>query len=389
MKIENYVKKLIELIYSDGVEEETRREIIHTISDMVDELVKETVNKNADKEVAVDQIVYSGKWFIKFDNSADARKLSSKADKILKENKYLNPSDINKIVKDLGYNNPVFDEDDSKEVKFNDCKISFLKDETAWRVDFIPKEDEKKEGDLIFSNFAFIRSCKNKDKGKDRDKDRDRDKNEGEDNKEQVTDQIINSGKWFIELNNSADARAIVSKVDKVIKENIYFYPSDINKIVKDLGYNDPVFYENDLLEEVRFNDSKILCLKDGTTWRVDFIPTKEKNDEALVFSNFAVIGSSKNKNKAIESVDSLNNKASRFGYFTKLAVTDKIRNVIGQDINDLCPDVSYLHKYYGCAVYEDNDGEYTIGYWDSDSKKTSINILLGKVEGKKVYPND
>lgn len=259
MKIENYVKKLVELIYSDGVEEETRREIIHTISDMVDELVKETVNKN-----------------------------------------------------------------------------------------------------------------------------------EGEDNKEQVTDQIVNSGKWFVEFNNSADARAIVGKVDKVLKENSYLYPSDINKIIMDLGYTNPIFYENDILEEVRFNDTKISSIKDGTAWRVDFIPKEEeKKEEALIFSNFAVIGSGKNKDKAIEVADSLNKKASNFGYFTKLSVKDKIRNVMGQDINDLCSDVSYLHKYYGCAVYEDNDGKYTIGYWDSDSKKTSINILLGKVEGKKVYPND
>lgn len=250
MKIENYVKKLVKLIYSDGVEEETRREIIHTISDMVDELVKEAVNKNEGNELAIDQIINSGKWFVEFNNSADARALCSNADKILKENKYLTPSDINKIVKDLGYNNPVFDEDDSKEVKFNDCKISFLKDETAWRVDFIPKE-------------------------------------------------------------------------------------------------------------------------------------------EALMFSNFAVIGSGKNKNKAIEIADSLNKRAANFGYFTKTEVMREIRRVTGQYIKYLSPEVEYLHRYYGCAVYEDNIGKYRIGYWDSDSKKITLDILLGKVEGKKVYPND
>lgn len=256
MKIENYVKKLVKLIYSDGVEEETRREIIHTISDMVDELVKEAVNKNEGNELAIDQ--------------------------------------------------------------------------------------------------------------------------------------IINSGKWFVEFNNSADARALCSNADKILKENKYLTPSDINKIVKDLGYSNPVFYENDLLEEVRFNASKISSIKDGTAWRVDFILIEEeRKEEALIFSNFAVIGSGKNKNKAIDVADSLNKKVYNFGYFTKLTVKDKIRNVMGQDIKDLCPDIDYLHKYYGCAVYEDNDGEYTIGYWDSDAKKTSINILLGKVEGKKVYPND
>lgn len=254
MKIENYVKKLVKLIYSDGIEEETRREIIHTISDIVDELINETANKNEDNEVTIDQIVYSGKWFIEFNNSADARALVGKADKILKENNYLNPSDINKIVKDLGYTNPVFDEDDSKEVKFNDYKISFLKDETSWRV---------------------------------------------------------------------------------------------------------------------------------------EFIPTKEKKEEIVLTSNFVFIGSCKNKDKAIEIVDILNKDATNFGCFTKLDVKHEIERVTGQVANDLCPNIGYLYKYYGCAVYEDNDGKLRIGYWNSDSKKKAINLLLGKEEGKKVYPND